>query len=172
MKMFLQLESYHFIKEATLLVVNKLVTLCVWTVCPAYCHDPFNLLVIHSLMELSPSSQESSTGPYPEPNQSKSYLRILSLYDPFNIVHPLRLGLPSGLFPSGFPISILYAFLFAPFMLHSLPISSSLALSFYLYLEKSTSYEAPHCAVFSWLFKHIKYLTIGNNLHKQINKYL
>jgi hypothetical protein len=26
----------------------------------------------------------------------------------------LRLGLPSGLFPSGFPINILYAFLFSP----------------------------------------------------------
>jgi hypothetical protein len=28
----------------------------------------------------------------------------------------LRLGLPSGLFPSGFPTSILYAFLFSPFV--------------------------------------------------------
>jgi hypothetical protein len=26
----------------------------------------------------------------------------------------LRLGLPSGLFPSGFPTNILYAFLFSP----------------------------------------------------------
>jgi hypothetical protein len=32
----------------------------------------------------------------------------------FNIVHPLRLGLPSGLFPSGFPTNILYAFLVSP----------------------------------------------------------
>jgi hypothetical protein len=42
--------------------------------------------------------------------QSPSYLRstlILSTH--------LRLGLPSGLFPSGFPINILYAFLFSPF---------------------------------------------------------
>jgi hypothetical protein len=38
----------------------------------------------------------------------------------------LRLGQPSGLFPSGFPINILYAFLFSPFVLHALPISSSL----------------------------------------------
>jgi hypothetical protein len=44
----------------------------------------------------------------------------------FNIVHPpLRLGLPSGLLPSGFPTSILHAFLFSPFVLHALPISSS-----------------------------------------------
>jgi hypothetical protein len=38
----------------------------------------------------------------------------------------LRLGLPSGLFPSGFPTNIL----FSPFMLHVLPISSSLTWSF------------------------------------------
>jgi hypothetical protein len=35
-----------------------------------------------------------------------------------------------------------------PVVLHSLPISSSLTWSFYLYLEKSKSYEAPHYAVF------------------------
>jgi hypothetical protein len=32
----------------------------------------------------------------------------------FNIVAQLRLGLHSGLFPSGFPTNILYAFLFSP----------------------------------------------------------
>jgi hypothetical protein len=67
----------------------------------------------------------------------------------FNIVPHLRFGHPSGLFPSGFPDSILYAFLFAPFVLHTLPISSSYTWSFYLYSEKSTSYEAPHYTVFS-----------------------
>jgi hypothetical protein len=53
-----------------------------------------------------PRSQEPSTGPYPEPNQSNPYN--------FNIIYPLRLGLPSGLFPSGFSTNILYAFLFSP----------------------------------------------------------
>jgi hypothetical protein len=38
----------------------------------------------------------------------------------------LRLGLPSGLFPYGFPIKILHAFLFSPCVVHTLPISSSL----------------------------------------------
>jgi hypothetical protein len=32
----------------------------------------------------------------------------------FNIVHPLRLGLPSGIFPSGFPTNTIYAFLLSP----------------------------------------------------------
>jgi hypothetical protein len=31
----------------------------------------------------------------------------------FNIIHHLRLGLPSDLFPSGFPTKVLHAFLFA-----------------------------------------------------------
>jgi hypothetical protein len=58
------------------------------------------------------SSQERSTSPYPEPDRSSPYhpislrsILILSTY--------LRLGLPSGLFPSGVPTNILYAFLFA-----------------------------------------------------------
>jgi hypothetical protein len=59
-------------------------------------------------------SQEPSTGPYPEPDQSNSYQPILSLNIHFNIVHPLRLVLPSGLFPSVFPTNILYVVLFSP----------------------------------------------------------
>jgi hypothetical protein len=38
----------------------------------------------------------------------------------------LRLGLPNGLSPSGIPTNSIYAFLFSPFVLHALPISSSL----------------------------------------------
>jgi hypothetical protein len=38
---------------------------------------------------------------------------------------------------------------FTPFVLHALPISFSLTWSFYLYFEKSTSYEAPHYTGFS-----------------------
>jgi hypothetical protein len=56
-------------------------------------------------------TQEPSTGPYPEPDQSNPYNFILSILILFT---HLRLGLPSGLFPSGFPTIILYAFFFAP----------------------------------------------------------
>ena len=40
-----------------------------------------------------------------------------------NIIPYLCLGLPSGLFPSDFPIKTLYATLLSPYVLHSPPIS-------------------------------------------------
>jgi hypothetical protein len=58
-------------------------------------------------------SQEPSTGSYSEPDQSSPYYSILSKIH-FNIIHNLRLHLRSGLFPSGFPTNIIYAFLFSP----------------------------------------------------------
>jgi hypothetical protein len=54
-----------------------------------------------------PCSQEPSTVPYPEPDQSNlSKIHLLSTH--------LRLGLSNGLLPSGFPTSILYVFLLSP----------------------------------------------------------
>jgi hypothetical protein len=62
-----------------------------------------------------PSSQEPSTGPYPEPDQSNRYYPIRSLLRSILVLSTqLRLGLPSGLLPSSFPTNILYAFLFSP----------------------------------------------------------
>jgi hypothetical protein len=61
-----------------------------------------------------PCSQEPSTGPYPQPDQSSLYHPILSLRSILILSTHLHLGLPSGLFPSGFPTNILYEFLFVP----------------------------------------------------------
>jgi hypothetical protein len=60
-------------------------------------------------------SQEPSTGPYPEPDRSSPYHSILSKIH-FILHTHLRLGLPSGLFPSGFLTNVLYEFefLFSP----------------------------------------------------------
>jgi hypothetical protein len=52
-----------------------------------------------------PCSQEPSTGPYPRPDQSNPYHPIHFILSTY-----LRLGLPSGLFPT----NILYAFFFSP----------------------------------------------------------
>jgi hypothetical protein len=59
-----------------------------------------------------PYSQEPSSSPYPEPERSSPYhpipSRPISLRSILIFSTHLRLGLPSGLFPSGFPINILY----------------------------------------------------------------
>jgi hypothetical protein len=60
-----------------------------------------------------PCSQEPSTGPYPEPDQSNPSHPI-SLRSILILSTHLPLGLPSGLFPSGYPTYILCAFLFSP----------------------------------------------------------
>jgi hypothetical protein len=46
-----------------------------------------------------PCSQEHSTGPHPEPDRSSPYHSIVSV---LTLSTHIRLGLPSGLFPSGF----------------------------------------------------------------------
>jgi hypothetical protein len=62
-----------------------------------------------------------------------------------SIIH-LCPGLPSGLFPSGFPTNSLHVFLSAP-ICATCPAHFILS-SFWLHLAKSTIYEAPHYADF------------------------
>ena len=69
------------------------------------------------------------------------YLRATSM-----LYSPLYLGLPSGLFASGFTTTIPYTFLFSPHMSHAPAISSSLTSS-PKQLE-CTSHEAPCYAIF------------------------
>jgi hypothetical protein len=68
----------------------------------------------------------------------------------------VRLGLPSGLFPSGFP-TVMYMQSFSYiFVLQVLPISSSLISPFSLYLAMGTSYEAPYYASVSILHSLVR----------------
>jgi hypothetical protein len=71
-------------------------------------------------------SQEFTTSLYPKPDESSPHRQLYFPNIHFNIIH---LGLPSGLFPSGFPIKILYAFLISPCLLRFPPISSFLIWS-------------------------------------------
>jgi hypothetical protein len=61
----------------------------------------------------------------------------------------LHLGLPSGLFPSGLPTNILYAFVCFTFVLRALPISSSLKNLCQCdeYLTNISRYNYPFCIV-------------------------
>jgi hypothetical protein len=61
-----------------------------------------------------PHSQVPATCPYPEPARSSPYPHIPLPEDPSNIILHLRLGLPRGLFPSGFPTKTLLTPLLSP----------------------------------------------------------
>jgi hypothetical protein len=94
------------------------------------------------------------TGPYPEPDQFNPYHTILSLSQiHFNMVHPPNSW--SSQWSLSFWLSHLYPICIL--LPHScyIPSPSSLTWSFWLYLEKSTSYEAPHYVVFSNLLSLI-----------------
>jgi hypothetical protein len=54
-------------------------------------------------------SQEPATCPFPEPDESSPQPRAISLR--YTLIRQLCLGLPSGLFPSGFSTKALYALL-------------------------------------------------------------
>jgi hypothetical protein len=75
-----------------------------------------------------PCSKQPSAGHYPEPDESNPHRPDLFPQDPFFNIYIIlilsshvRLGIPSGLFPSGFPTKILYAFLISPCALHARP---------------------------------------------------
>jgi hypothetical protein len=64
----------------------------------------------------SPHSQQPATGPCPETVESNSHTppKPISLKSILIPSSHLRLSLPSGLFPSGFPTKTLYTFLSSP----------------------------------------------------------
>jgi hypothetical protein len=65
----------------------------------------------------------------------------------FNMSTYLRLGLPSGLFPSGFPTNILYAFLFAPIRATCQSHLILLDLIILIILAEEYKFERSHYAV-------------------------
>jgi hypothetical protein len=77
--------------------------------------QPFkNFPAFYGTLRFIPCSQEPSTGPYPEPHQLIYTIHSISLRSILILSTHLRLGLPSGLFPSGFHTNIRCTFLFSP----------------------------------------------------------
>jgi hypothetical protein len=61
---------------------------------------------------LLPRLQKHAIGPYSQPDASSPHSHPIFLRSILISSSHLYLGLPSGLFPLGFPTKILYAFLF------------------------------------------------------------
>ena len=63
---------------------------------------------------MEPLLQEPATCPYTEPDQSSPCPTSYFLKSSLILSSHLRLGLPNGLFPSGFPTKSMYANILSP----------------------------------------------------------
>jgi hypothetical protein len=98
------------------------------------------ITALTSVRHLSLSWASPIQSTYPHPTSWRSTL-IVSTH--------LRLGLPSGLFPSGFPAKTLYAPSPHPYAPHAQPISFFSILSPAQYWVRSTDHSAPRYAITS-----------------------
>ena len=90
-----------------------------------------------------PRSQVSATRPYPEPTRSSPYPPHPTSWRSILILSShLRLGLPSGLFPSGSPPKPCTHLSPPPYALHAPPISFSILSSAHCWVS-STDHTAP-----------------------------
>ena len=99
-----------------------------------------NWMSSHQLTTLSLSLASPIQSIYPHPTSWRSIL-ILSAH--------LRLGLPSGLLPSGFPTKTLYTPSPYPYTPHAQPFSFFSILSLAQYWVRSTNHLAPRYAISS-----------------------
>ena len=107
---------------------------------PAFYGTRRFITALTSVLHLSLSRASPIQSTYPHPTSWRSIL-ILSTH--------LRLGLPSGLFPSGFPTKTLYAHSPHPYAPQAQPISFFSILSPAQCWMKSTDHSAPRYAISS-----------------------
>jgi hypothetical protein len=110
------------------MVMNLRILYKAWNFLATWQTEPTNSIALE-LEGSSPHSQQPSTGPYPEPTESAppTPANLLNIH----LIHysQLLLGLPSGLFASGFPTKTLYNFFPLPCVPHAPPTSFSLTWS-------------------------------------------
>jgi hypothetical protein len=106
--------------EVQILILNFIDCLLLYTqymesvVIDCYCFTPTNSVAPEPEVS-SPHSQRPANAPYLEPGEStRRPPKPISLRSILIPSSHLRLGLPSGLFPSGFPAKTLYTFLPSP----------------------------------------------------------
>ena len=105
---------------------------------PAFHGTPRFITALTSVRQLSLSWTSPIQSTYPHPTSWRSIL-ILSTH--------LRLGLPSGLFLSGFPTKTLYTPSPHPYVPHALPISFFSILPPAQYWARSTNHLGPRYAI-------------------------
>ena len=157
-------------------VLEKLTGLQLVKKFPAFCGTRKFITALTSVRHLSLSCASPIQSTYPHPTSWRSIL-ILSTHQ--------RLGLPSGLFPSGFPTKTLYA---PPLLTHTRHMPSPYvhspkkenmqhemetqqpwkSLPQYIYLHMHTCMNTL-CGILNSLAQNITYTIHGNVTHKMPN---
>ena len=138
-------ESKHFLSTYLLtpwcrVLLEKLTGLQLVKKVPAF-HGTWRFITaLTSVRHLSLSWARPIQSIYPHPTSWRSIITLST---------HLRLGLPSGLLPSGFPTKTLYVPSPPPYVPHALPISFFSNLSPVQYWVKNTDHLAPRYAVSS-----------------------
>ena len=132
--------SYRYILTPWCRVLEKQTGLHIVQKFPAFHGTRRFITALTSVRHLSLSWARPIQSIYPHPTSWRSSL-ILSNH--------LRLGLPSGFFPSGFPTKTLYTPSPHPYAPHAQPISFFSILSPAQYWMRSTDHSAPRYAISS-----------------------
>ena len=107
-----------------------------------------------------PHSQVPATCPYHQPDRFQSIPPYPTSWTSILILSShLCLGLPSGLFPSGFPTKTLYTPLLSPYTLHAL----SLILNFITQTIVGEEYRSLSFSLYSFLHSPVTSSLLGPN---------